>query len=136
MIRTPAQIERFDARHLDGIFALCNAEQWPDLPADRARAQRVLGAPNAVTLVALDNDDVIGVATAISDGAIDAYLSMLVVAATHRRKGIAAQLIAEMFRATGVARIDLLAEPGSEPFYDTMPHRELRGYRLYPQPDQ
>ncbi len=71
MTRTPEQIARFDARHLDGIFALCNAEQWPDLPADPVRA-----------------------------------------------------------------RIDLLAEPGSEPFYDTMPHRELRGYRLYPQPDQ
>jgi ribosomal protein S18 acetylase RimI-like enzyme len=128
-------IERFAARHLDGILALCNAEQWPDLPADPPRAQRVLRAPNAVTLVALDNDEVIGIAAAISDGAIDAYLSMLVVAAAHRRQGIAAQLIAEMFRATGVGRIDLLAEPGSEGFYDTMPHRELRGYRLYAPPE-
>jgi ribosomal protein S18 acetylase RimI-like enzyme len=132
---TPVDVERFDARHLDGILALCRAEEWPDLPSDPVRAARVLTGPNAVTLVALDNDAVVGIAAAISDGAIDAYLSMLVVAAAHRRKGIAAGLIAEMFRATGVGRIDLLAEPGSEPFYDTVPHRELRGYRLYARPD-
>ena len=33
--------------------------------------------------------------------------------------------------------VDLVpfAEPGSEQFYDTFPHRRFAGYRLYPEPD-
>ena len=69
----------------------------------------------------------------MTDGAIDVYLSTLVVAENHRRKGVAADLIAALFRETGVDRIDLLAEPGSEAFYESIPHRKFAGFRLYAQ---
>ena len=49
----------------------------------------------------------VGFATGFGDGAIDFYLSLLVVAATHRRQGIGRRLIDGLFEPTGVARIDL-----------------------------
>ena len=126
----------FQVSHLAAVLALCEAEGWPSLPADPARAHRVLTAPNAITLVALDEEVVVGFAAAVSDGAIDVYLSTLVVAADSRRKHVATDLLAALFQATGVQRIDLLAEPGSEAFYDSMPHRRFAGYRLYAQTDE
>ena len=126
----------FAEHHLAGVLALCEAEGWPSLPADSERALHILSTASGSALVALDKDDVIGFAFAIVDGgALDAYLSMLVVAEPRRREGVARLLIAEVFRQTGVERLDLLAEPGSEHFYDTFPHRLFAGYRLYPESD-
>ena len=130
----PPSVVPFDASHLAGILALCAAERWPSLAADTERARRILTAPTASTFVAVDDHEVIGFALAIVDaGPLDAYLSMLAVAASRRREGIARLLIAAIFRHTGVERIDLLAEPGSEAFYDSYPHRRFAGYRLYAQ---
>ena len=123
----------FDQSHLDGVLALCEAQVWSSLPSNPARAGRILTAPGASTLVAVDDGAVIGFALAIVDaGPLDAYLSMLAVAESRRREGIARLLIEALFRLTRVARIDLLAEPGSEAFYDSFPHQQFRGYRLYP----
>jgi ribosomal protein S18 acetylase RimI-like enzyme len=126
----------FDAGHLTEVLMLCDAEGWPSLPADPVRAQRVLTGPGTTTLVAVDGGHVVGFASAISDGAIDAYLSLVAVARDRRRSGVARLLIRELFQHTGVERIDLLAEPGSEEFYDSLPHRRFAGYRLYPASEQ
>jgi len=122
----------FAEAHLEGALALCRAQGWPTMPADPPRALRVLTGPSAVSFVALDDTVVVGFAFAFSGGEIDVYLSLLVVAPTHRRQGIAGRLIAEVFGVSGVDHMDLLAEPGSEPFYESLPHRSLAGYRLYP----
>jgi ribosomal protein S18 acetylase RimI-like enzyme len=124
----------FDASHLAGVLALCEAEGWPSLPSDPARAETMLLAPNAAAVVAVDVDAVVGVAFAVVDaGPVDAYLSILVVHTQYRRQDIARRLVAEVFRLSGAERIDLLAEPGSEGFYDSLPHRRFAGYRLYPE---
>lgn len=47
-------------------------------------------------------------------------------------EGIARTLLGELFRLSGAQRIDLLAEPGSEPLYESLPHRIFQGYRIYP----
>ena len=123
----------FGTRHLAGVIALCEAQAWPSLPADPERAERILTDAEGSSFVAVDGEDVIGFAFAIVDaGALDAYLSMLVVAASHRRQGIARRLIDAVFRDTAVVRINLLAEPGSEQFYDSFPNRTFAGYRIYP----
>jgi len=125
----------FEAPHLPGVLALCEAEGWPSLPSDPARAETMLLAPNATTVVAVDADAVVGVGFALVDaGPVDAYLSILVVHPQYRRQDIARRLVAEVFRLSGAERIDLLAEPGSEGFYDSFPHRRFAGYRLYPEP--
>jgi ribosomal protein S18 acetylase RimI-like enzyme len=129
----PPAIAAFAPPHLPGVLALCEAEGWPSLPSDPARALRILTGEHAQAIVALDGDDVIGFAFAILDaGRLDAYLSMFAVASRRRRDGIGRSLIDALFRITGVERMDLLAEPGSEAFYDSFRHRDFRGYRLFP----
>jgi GNAT superfamily N-acetyltransferase len=123
----------FGPGHLDAVVALCEAEGWPSLPADRGRAERALQAPGVTTLVALDDDAVVGFATMLSDGEIQAYLSLLVVARGRRGQGLGRRLVAATFAEAGGIRVDLLAEPGAEGFYEAMQHRTRRGYRLYPE---
>jgi GNAT superfamily N-acetyltransferase len=122
----------FEPHHVDGVVLLTSAEGWPTLADDWHRAVRVLLAPGAVTVVALDGDEVVGFARALGDGEWVACLTDMVVAASHRRHGIGRQLIDEVFIRSGAQRLDLLAEPGSEPFYESRLHRRWTGYRLYP----
>lgn len=128
------RIAPYDKGHLDGILELCSAEDWPSLPSDPERAHVALSAAGSVTVVALNDDhDVVGFAFAFVDaGRIDAYLSMIAVSSAHRRGGIGRALIEAVLAHSGAARLDLLAEPGSEAFYASLPHREFRGFRVYP----
>jgi ribonuclease HI/probable phosphoglycerate mutase len=122
----------FRRKHLDGVIALCSDEGWPSFPEDPARALRALTAPGVKTVVAVDDDVIVGFAYGQGDGEIEAHLSNLVVTKSHRRRGIARRLVEEVFRRTGGTRMDLLAEPGSETFYESFEHRELRGFRIWP----
>jgi ribosomal protein S18 acetylase RimI-like enzyme len=122
----------FAPEHLDGIVALCAAEGWPSFPEDPARAARALAAPGVVTVVAVDDAAVLGFATVLSDGEIQAYLSLLVVASTARRAGIGRRLVELAARRAGGVRVDLLAEDGAEGFYETFPHRRKAGFRIDP----
>ena len=124
----------FGHEHLGPVVTLCEAENWPSLPADRGRAERALRAPGVTTVVAVEDGDVVGFATMLSDGEIQAYLSLLVVAPGRRRQGVGRGLVAATFARAGGIRVDLLAEPGAEGFYEAMQHRTRAGYRLYPEP--
>src|SRR5690348_1124704 len=109
------QTALFEPAHLPGVVRLCEAEGWPSLSSDPARTIQILTATGAVTVVAVQDRDVVGFAFAFVDaGAIDGYLSIMAVDAAHRRKGIARALIEAVFAASGATRLDLLAEPGSE----------------------
>jgi predicted N-acetyltransferase YhbS len=122
----------FEARHIGGVVRLTSAEGWPTLASDRARAVRVLAAPGAVTFVACEGDEVVGFARALTDGEWIACLTDMVVDARFRRRGIGRALIDEIFVKARTERMDLLAEPGSEEFYRSFPHRLWAGFRLYP----
>src|SRR5260370_34741493 len=106
------QYVSFIPGHLGRILALCETQGWPSLPADPARAGRALTAPGVTTVVALDGDTVVGFATVLSDGEIDAYLSALLVAESYRRQGIGRALLDVAYRRTGATRVDLLAAAG------------------------
>ena len=126
------EIAAFGVEHLPGVLRLCAAEDWPTLVADPDRAARALTAPGVVSVVAAERGDVIGFAYLLTDGEIQAYLSLLVVAEAARRRGIGRALVAEGFARSGAMRLDLLAGEGSEDFYRSYRHRELAGYRIYP----
>jgi len=128
----PVQCVAFGPEHLAGVAALCVEESWPSIPADPSRAERALTAPGTVTVVALDDGAVVGFATMLSDGEIQAYLSMLVVTAARRGQGIGRLLVEDAFRRAGGLRVDVLAAEGSEGFYAAMTHRRLPGFRVYP----
>ena len=124
----------FTPEHLAGVLRLCEAEGWPSLPDDSARALRALAAPGVVTVVAVDGDAVVGFAQLLTDGEIQAYLCNLLVDRGRRREGIGGRLVEEAFARSGAQRVDLLALDESERFYRAFRHRVLPGYRIYPGP--
>ena len=118
-------------RDLPGILSLCAAEGWPSFTDDPARAHRALIAPGVTTVVATDDDEVVGFANLLSDGEIQAHLATIAVAGTHRRRGIARHLIDESLRRAGGIRIDLITD-SAESFYESLTHRRSAGFRIYP----
>ena len=123
----------FAPEHLDAIIAICRAEGWPSYPEDPARALRALTAPGIRTVVAVREGEVAGFATAGSDGEIQAYLILIGVAASHRRKGVGRRLVEEVHARTGARRMDLLSTEGADGFYASFPHaRKEPGFRIYP----
>ena len=128
----PVRYEPFHREHLGAILGLCQAQGWLSLPSDPARAQQALTAPGVTTVVAVVADEVIGFATVLSDGVLDAYLSALLVAEPHRGEGIGAGLLQTAYRRSGATRVDLLAADGTDDFYARFPHRRFSGYRLHP----
>jgi len=122
-------IVAFESRHVGGVVSLCEAEGWPSWTAEAVEA--AFSAPGVLALVAEDDRGVVGAAHLLTDGAVIAYLGLLVVAAEARRQGIGRALIEELFRRSGLRRIDLLSEDDSTGFYESLPHRSKPGYRLY-----
>jgi ribosomal protein S18 acetylase RimI-like enzyme len=122
----------FSEDHLPGVLRLCEAEGWPSFPADPARAVRALTAPGVVTVVAVEDAEVVGFAQLLTDGEIQAYLCGVAVATTARRRGVGTKLIEEAFVRSGAQRVDLLALDESEGFYRSFGHRAMPGYRIYP----
>jgi ribosomal protein S18 acetylase RimI-like enzyme len=126
------RVTQYEHSHLQGVLALCTAEDWPTLPADPARAHAVLTAPGVTTVVALDEETaVVGFAYLQSDGHIQAHLSLMAVSRSHRRQGIGRALLEYAAPLTGAQRIDLVTDT-AEDFYVSLPDRSSTGFRLYP----
>jgi ribosomal protein S18 acetylase RimI-like enzyme len=123
-------VRPFEERDLDGVLALCRAEGWPSLPADPARAARILTNPGVTTSVAVEGPTVVGFAYVLSDGAVAAYLASMAVAADHRRRGVGTRLIQDAFARCGAERLDTLSD--ADEFYEQLLHHRWSGFRLYP----
>lgn len=123
---------RFAAADLDGILALCAAEGWPSFPEDPARALRALTAPGVTTVVAdADGGRIVGFAQLLSDGEIQAHLSLIAVDPTVRRQGVARRLLTLGLELAGGFRIDLVTDSAPE-FYSSLRHFRFEGFRIYP----
>jgi len=99
------EYRRYRADDLEGILALCMAEGWPSFPADPARAGRTLTAPGVTAFVAGEGSDIVGFAQLMSDGEIQAHLSLIAVAKNARRSGVGRMLIERAFEAGGEEKI-------------------------------
>ncbi len=117
---------------LDGVLRLCEAEGWPSFPADPERASRVLTAPGVTTVVAVDDQRVVGFAQLFSDGELQAFLANIAVDVRTRGEGLGRALVMEALRLAGGQRVDLLSEDDAAAFYESFPHFRKPGYRLYP----
>jgi ribosomal protein S18 acetylase RimI-like enzyme len=120
----------FSTSHTDGVCALAAAQGWPSWTPERA--ERALTAPGVVAVVALDEaGEVVGVAQMLTDGAVIAYLGVLVVSERVRGRGIGRELMLEAARRTGLERFDLLSEDDALAFYERFPHKRKPGVRIY-----
>jgi ribosomal protein S18 acetylase RimI-like enzyme len=120
----------YELEDLLQVVTICEADDWGSLASDPERAHRVLTNPGVTSYVALDHGIVVGFAYLLSDGEVQAYLALMAVAATHRRRGIGGALIQESFRGCGAERLDLLSIADS--FYESLVHQRWNGFRLYP----
>ncbi|HEY1427752.1 MAG TPA: GNAT family N-acetyltransferase [Caulobacteraceae bacterium] len=130
-----AEVRVFQPGDLDGVIALCAAEGWPSFPEDAARALRALTAPGVTTIVADDAGRVVGFAQLLSDGEIQAHLSLIAVHPDARRQGLAREMLRCALALAGGSRIDLITDTAPE-FYAALPHRRLEGFRIWPQIDR
>jgi len=126
------RIVTFDPGHLEGILRLCAAQGWPSLPSDPERAGRALSAPGVTTVVGIWRDAVVGFAQLLSDGEVQAYLALTLVAPDRRGRGIGRALVEAAAQLAGDVRVDVLASPESTGFYECFAHKVMPGYRIYP----
>src|SRR3954447_3186667 len=100
----------YGPRHLDAILALCKTEGWTTFAANRDRAARAMGAPGVTALVAIEGaasgeGRVLGFSQAVGDGAVTAYLCMLLVTDSARGRGIGKALTERTLRDSGALRL-------------------------------
>lgn len=126
------EIEPYEPRFLDAILALCEeAGAFATFAADRDRAGRALGAPGTVALVAAGDGELVGFAHAITDGAFQAFLSLLLVDPRARRRGIGSRLLAETLARSGAVRLDLLSYEDADPLYASFEHERFGGVSAF-----
>ena len=124
-------IRTYAREYLDPIIRMCEGISFATSLSDPDRADRAMSAPGAVALVALEDGEVVGFSHSITDGALQAYLSMILVSPEHQRRGIASALIDATMERSGAIRLDLLSSEEAEPLYRTYSFRREPGYRLY-----
>jgi len=100
------------ADQLDGGFF----DGWPDPPSPETML-RILGASDHV-VIAVRDDQVIGFVTAISDGVLSAFITLLEVLPEHHNKGIGHSLINQMMSQIGdIYMVDLVCDANLSRFY-------------------
>jgi ribosomal protein S18 acetylase RimI-like enzyme len=75
--------------------------------------------------------ELIGMGRAVSDGVSDAYIQDVVVSKKFRRAGIGNRIIEkiiECLRSRRIGWIGLIAEPGTQPFYQRLGFAAMAGY--------
>jgi GNAT superfamily N-acetyltransferase len=117
---------RLDASEIERQDLAPFFEGWPTPPSLERRLAAVRGADHAA--FAFDGDRLVGFATALSDGALMAYLSLLEVIASHRRRGIGTGLVRALERETGgLYGLDLCCDEEVVPFYERQGFSRVAG---------
>lgn len=125
-MRVMQKIVAFEHEHLSEVMGLFATERW-SYAEDQQRTWRALTAPGTLTLVAMVDGRVAGIAQTISDGEVQAFLSILLVAADQRGTGIGRELVREALRRTPCIRLDLIS--CADPFYQSLGFRPAQGFR-------
>jgi ribosomal protein S18 acetylase RimI-like enzyme len=86
------EIRSIEPTEVEAARLLLLANDWGPRVQDATVFHELL-ARSQVALVAVDEGQVVGFLRAISDGLFNGYISMVVVAASHRGRGIGTQLV-------------------------------------------
>lgn len=114
------------------IQALYQAAGWWDADDDPKMIPQALRGSFAVAVAVEETTGkAVGMGRVVSDGASDAYIQDVVVFREHRRFGLGRQLVFTLIsvcRAHGIRWIALVAEPGSQEFYQSLGLSVIHGF--------
>ncbi|MGH9001926.1 MAG: GNAT family N-acetyltransferase [Acidimicrobiia bacterium] len=110
-----------DRRQLTGFF-----EGWPSPPSPEKHLALLRGSSHVV--LAQDADEIIGFVTAISDGVLAAYISLLEVRQEWRGKGVGSELVRRLpGQLERLYMVDVVCDPDLIPFYERFGTTPLAG---------
>ncbi|PIU20775.1 MAG: N-acetyltransferase [Elusimicrobia bacterium CG08_land_8_20_14_0_20_59_10] len=121
-------IKKTDPAGLKRIITLYRAQGWWR-PSDTPRGLARLIKGSHCFLLAQRGGRLAGMGRAISDGAGDAYIQDVVVAASERGSGVGSKIIRALLarlKTDGITWIGLIAQDNSAPFYSRLGFRELK----------
>jgi ribosomal protein S18 acetylase RimI-like enzyme len=125
--------EAVDAAPFEEIVDLYkSADWWRDAPDARAAVSAMIRGSFRFMIARLPEGRIVGMARVISDGCSDAYIQDVVVLPSYRKQGIGRELIRRLTEycvARKIAWIGLVAEPGTQKFYEELGYGPLTGYQ-------
>ena len=121
MIAYQSNLNSISASQLEGFFV-----GWPDPPSSATHLRILEGSAHIV--LALEGDRVIGFVTAISDGVLSAYISLLEVLPDHQRRGVGRELMQRIDALLeGLYMIDVLCDDDVLSFYQKLGFKAAGG---------
>ena len=116
MIRYLNTVDGILPDQLKGFF-----DGWPSPPTPETHLAIMSGSYRIVLALDLDRDTVVGFITAVSDGVLAAYIPLLEVLPSYRRRGIGRELVTRMQGELGeLYMVDLVCDEAMESFYTSL----------------
>ena len=109
-----------------------SAGWWQDAPDARAVISAMIRGSFRFMVARLPKGNIVGMARVISDGYSDAYIQDVTVLPSYRGRGIGRELIRRLTEYCvdrKIAWIGLVAEPGTQGFYENIGYEPLAGYQ-------
>ena len=115
-------VEGVEAHQLAGFF-----QGWPNPPSQETHLT-ILRQSSHIVLAIAPSGEVVGFTTAISDGVLSAYISLLEVLPTYRRQGIGTSLVRRLLEHfSEFYSVSLHCDTELEPFYNALGLHALDG---------
>ena len=126
MITYRDDLERINSGQLTGFF-----QGWPDPPSTAMHLRILHGSDEVVLAIETETDQIVGFITAITDGVLSAYISLLEVLPEYRGRGIGSELARRMLtKLEQLYMIDLLCDAELQSFYQRFNMRPATGMMI------